>query len=66
VPGGSGGGGGTAVLQGSSFAALPGSLTSPLRSRPLGTMSVDGLEEFALDSIWNDPLKDSLWQCGQV
>ena len=66
VPGGSGGGAGTAVLQGSSFAALPGSLTSPLRSRPLGTMSVDGLEEFALDSIWNDPLKDSFWQCGQV
>jgi hypothetical protein len=65
-PGASGGGGGTAVLQGSSFAALPGSLTSPLRSRPLGTMVVDGFEEFALDSIWNDPLKDSLWQCGQV
>lgn len=67
VPGASGGGGGgTAVLQGSSFAALPGSWTSPLRSRPMGTMAVDGLEEFALDSIWNDPLKDSLWQCGQV
>jgi hypothetical protein len=32
----------------------------------MGTMAVDGLEEFALDSIWNDPLKDSLWQCGQV
>ena len=60
------GGTGTAVLQGSSFSALPGSYTSPWRSRPMASVAGDGFEELSMDLWSGDPLKDSLWQCGQV
>ena len=57
---------GTAVLQGSSFSALPGTYNaSPWRSRPVASVAGDGFEELSLD-MWSDSLKDSLWQCGQV